>query len=375
MSLEASVLPQFDTDIGGTSKARKDSTDSAISVDDPTLGDDLFRKVGNCKNANFPKDSEGRVYHLGVKRGEVCNRVISVGDPNRAKLLAEMLDSPKETFARTSNRGFTVFTGKFKKVPVTIIATGMGFPMMDFVVRETRAIVDGPMIFIRLGTCGTPREDVPVGSIIVASKGSNLILRNVDSFVDGFTEEPIEVPSESGSDCGYKAREFYNFTKCIKGCSELSALLVKNLHHNEHTNVREGMNSTADTFFASQGRSDENFDDKNETLLPELLEKCPESMSVEMETFHLFHLSRCSRPRGSIRAAAACIVVANRATDDFIDNESLRKAEREGGYEVLNTVCSFPMESSTLMRGEHCVWNDYEHIPKRYKYSEHPRPV
>jgi hypothetical protein len=26
--------------------------------------------------------------------------------------------------------------------------------MMDFVVRETRAVVDGPMAIIRLGTCG-----------------------------------------------------------------------------------------------------------------------------------------------------------------------------------------------------------------------------
>jgi len=34
--------------------------------------------------------------------------------------------------------------------------------MIDFVVRETRAVVDGPINIIRFGTCGTPRSDVKV---------------------------------------------------------------------------------------------------------------------------------------------------------------------------------------------------------------------
>jgi hypothetical protein len=29
-----------------------------------------LQKVGSIVEANFPKDAEGRVYHLGVKRGE-----------------------------------------------------------------------------------------------------------------------------------------------------------------------------------------------------------------------------------------------------------------------------------------------------------------
>jgi uridine phosphorylase len=32
--------------------------------------------------------SQGRVYHLGVKRGEVANRILSVGDTSRARLLS-----------------------------------------------------------------------------------------------------------------------------------------------------------------------------------------------------------------------------------------------------------------------------------------------
>lgn len=106
-------------------------------------------KVGNLSDANFPKDAEGRVYHLGVKRGEVANRILSVGDPRRAQLIANMLDHPEKNFVRRSNRGFQIFTGTKNGVPVSVIATGMGLAMMDFVVRESRAIVDGPMLMIR----------------------------------------------------------------------------------------------------------------------------------------------------------------------------------------------------------------------------------
>ena len=50
----------------------------------------------------------------------------------------------------------------------------MGTPMMDFVVRETRAVVDGPMAIIRLGTCGLLDALTPVGTLVVASQGSVL---------------------------------------------------------------------------------------------------------------------------------------------------------------------------------------------------------
>ena len=34
---------------------------------------------------------------------------------------------------------------------VSVVATGMGMAMMDFVVRECRAVVDGQMAICRLG--------------------------------------------------------------------------------------------------------------------------------------------------------------------------------------------------------------------------------
>lgn len=55
---------------------------------------------------------------------------------------------------------------------------------MDFVVREVRAIVTGPMAIIRFGTCGGLQEAVAPGSVIVAGKGSVCVTRNPDAFLD-----------------------------------------------------------------------------------------------------------------------------------------------------------------------------------------------
>ena len=76
----------------------------------------------------------------------------------------------------TSNRGFTTFTGTMEGVPVSIISTGMGFANMDFVVRECRAVVEGDMAIIRLGTCGSVQDPANLGNIVVAQKGSVRIL-------------------------------------------------------------------------------------------------------------------------------------------------------------------------------------------------------
>jgi uridine phosphorylase len=77
-------------------------------------------------NANFPRDSEGRVYHLGIRHGEVANRILTVGDHARAKAIARWLDTEDEAgapvFLNHSHRGFLTITGRYKGVPVSIMA-------------------------------------------------------------------------------------------------------------------------------------------------------------------------------------------------------------------------------------------------------------
>jgi uridine phosphorylase len=287
-------------------------------------------EVNNLRDANFPVDPEGRVYHLSLKPGELANRVVCVGDPHRALLLSTFLD--KIIFSKASNRGFTVFTGFYCGVPVSIVSIGMGLAMMDFFIREGRHIVDGPMCVIRLGTCGTPTKDIELGTIVVADR-SVCIQTDYDA-TNGVA---------------------FRFSKPIDGdpmiCNELyeSCKLTVKGHK-----VLKKMDATADFFYSTQGRTDVNFLDKNEKLLDKMLEKYPDLGSLQMETFHLFYLaSICTK---KIHTGACAIVLGQRISGGMLNNDAKHELEKMAGKGCLETLKNWKVDSQTLMKGDHCVW-------------------
>ena len=85
-----------------------------------------------------------------------------------------------------------------------------------------------------------------------------------------------------------------------------------------------------------QGRSTTDFDDRNEDLLQLLAAQHPSALSLEMESFHLFDLARCSG--GSIRAAAVAIVLAERQSNAFIAAEKIVELEKRGGLAALQAL-------------------------------------
>lgn len=276
-------------------------------------------------DANFPRDGEGRVYHLAVKDGEVNNRVLSVGSAQRAAAISALLDPSPVPFVKESSRGFVVYSGCRRGVPVSVIATGMGVPMIDFVVRETAAITKGPMAFVRYGTCGTVKEDIAVGSVCIAELGSVFIRRNPDAFAEGASEDP------------------YVVSKPVAADKELSALVHERLAAKiGEARVVAGLNATADSFYSSQGRTGAVFDDRNEGLVDSLVESLPTLATLEMETFHLLDLARCSR--GKIRASAATIVLAQRKSNAWLTKEELHSLEVNGGEAILDALVDMPLD-------------------------------
>jgi len=83
-----------------------------------------MNKISQMIGSEFPKDSEGRTYHVNTKKGEVANRIICVGDLGRAEKYSKYLDEIQVKYL--SSRGFLTFTGLYKGVRVSIIGTGMG---------------------------------------------------------------------------------------------------------------------------------------------------------------------------------------------------------------------------------------------------------
>ncbi|TYZ67649.1 hypothetical protein PybrP1_000840 [[Pythium] brassicae (nom. inval.)] len=300
------------------------------------------------ENTNaMPKHADGTVLHLGVKHGEVANRVVSVGSLDRARVLAGMLDGG-QVATHESSRGFTVFTGEMLGVSVSIIATGMGAPNMDFVVRETRAIVDGPMAIIRFGTCGGIQQGVPPGSVVVSSQGSVSIVRNPDAFFADAAADAEHyrvsrvMPASAPLSMSVRATQQQSRTlEARRDCKSLLSIMESREAEfqtlaGKKVGVYGGLNATACSFYSSQGRIDAAFDDRNERVVENLLAGHPELHSLEMETFHLLDLAQ--RSRGSIVATAAALVVANRQTGEVVDAQVLAAGEAFWGRAVLECI-------------------------------------
>ncbi|CAO3600549.1 unnamed protein product [Absidia cylindrospora] len=304
-------------------------------------------------NANFPQDAEGHVYHISVKRGQVANCILTVGDHHRARAIAKLLD--RIDFERSSQRGFLTITGRYKGVPVSIMAIGMGNCMMDFFVRESRAVVDGDIAIIRFGSCGSLTERAPPGSVIVPKAGY-CIRRNIDYFCDtplmpAIQDIPYLVSGNFAADEG--------MTDILEKTME-QALAVAQPQLEAGVTigpvVTGGLNADGCSFYSAQGRMDPQFWDDNKDVIQTALTAHPTTDALEMETSMLFHLAQCSK--GTVRAAGCMQVFADRVNNGFIRPEVVAILEPIVGKAVLDALVQVDLEA---MEEAGTVW---ENAPK-----------
>ncbi len=115
------------------------------------------------------------------------------------------------------------------------------------------------------------------------------------------------------------------------------------------------MNATADSFYSSQGRVTNHFVDNNERLIDEIKAIYPELCTLEMESFHLLDLADNSK--GNLHAGSACIIIADRYSDSFIDMKLKQEKEKQLGQAGLETLIGFPLEDSQMLNDDRCVWH------------------
>ncbi|KAJ2304797.1 hypothetical protein IWW54_005287 [Coemansia sp. RSA 2705] len=276
-------------------------------------------------SANQPRSHAGRTYHVETQPGQMANRIITVGDPARARMLAQHLDPV--LFEHASHRGFLTITGLYRGLPLSIVAIGMGPSMMDFFVRETRMVVDGPLAIVRLGSCGSICQ-ARIGDVIVA-KGAFGIGRNY-AFFDGDQED---------------ARgDAYVVWPAVGADERLTGRVAGGLGRALGMDrVFEGLVGNADSFYGSQGRQGDDFYDANAGLLDLVHKQQPGAVALEMECHVLFHLAKAStgsrnqRP-ASVRAACALMVFADRAGNQFIGPETSRQMVKTAARAILDAL-------------------------------------
>ncbi|KAN0082821.1 Nucleoside phosphorylase domain containing protein [Tylopilus felleus] len=341
-------------------------------------------------DANFPTTADGRVYHLGIKFGEVANRIVTVGSISRAKHIETYLDPSPKPFSLYSERGFLTITGRYRGTPVSVVCIGMGGPNVDFFIREVRECLQGDMLVIRLGSCGC-LTDLPVGSLVLP-KASLAVTRNLDfDFANG---DHWRIP--------------YRLSKPIPADLDLVMTLQRALESTRPagasgTVVLDTVNASTDSFYSSQGRRT-SFEDYNSGLIDHLKETVQDIATLEMETYWIFHLAASWRGfptsppalnpppsagpacptaanaslagttlhmtcpakdtvrQPTIRAAALHMVFASRSSQEFITPEHVSQLEAWCGLAVLDALWAIDIPQDRLHPQRGTVW-DTEGVP------------
>ena len=235
-----------------------------------------------------------RTLHVGVTEGDVAQRIVTCGTEERARAVAASFDGGIIEREISSARGFLTLTGKCNGVPVSVVATGMGVAMMDFMVREVVAVLpevsvsddDEPTaaraLIVRFGTCGSIREDVPAGTVVVCSPGSTMVRRQPDAFC-------LHGPQA----CAYHVCNVVPSDGALSRAVEGELKTALGAH-----SVVAALNVSGCSFYSSQGRQDVSFEDGHELGDPIAMVRAahPDAASCEMETFHLLDVARCARP-------------------------------------------------------------------------------
>jgi uridine phosphorylase len=223
----------------------------------------------------IPKNAQGRFYHIDCLPGELAPYILTCGDPDRASRIARFFD---RVDLRRKNREFLTYTGSYKDIPVSVMATGIGAPATAIAIVEAANCVN-PVTFIRLGTCGALQWDIEVGDLVITES----------SWGGGDTIESY-IPR------GIVPQADPGIVTALKEAAEA----LKMPYH-------VGLTLTTGDFYAGQGRAAPGFPAPD----PEYLQALTEGGVLNMEMEMAVYLALAAVSTYEIRAGGACLVLDN----------------------------------------------------------------
>lgn len=242
------------------------------------------------KSAEVVSTREGRQYHIGCAPGEVAPNILLCGDPQRAHRVSDYFDEINKPIL---SREYVTITGKYKGLPMTVMATGMGPDNTEIAVIELSQIVEKPT-FIRIGSSGALKKGIELADLVI-SQGAIRLENTSTSFV-------LE---------GYPALAHHEVI-----------LALLEAARRERFPYHLGLTATASGFYGAQARNVPGFPPRD----PELPAKLDEMnvANMEMECSSLFTLAALS----GARAGAVCAIYADRHKNKFVDTETKDLAEK-----------------------------------------------
>ena len=219
--------------------------------------------------------------HIESDREDIAKIVLMPGDPKRSEYIAKKF----LTDYRLVNtvRGMTAYTGYYKDKLVTVFPSGMGCPSMGIYAYELFKFYNVENV-IRIGTCGTNKEDIKLLDIVMSS--SSFSLSNILDLFDGYDKNEVEA-SKKLNDMIRKTSKFLNI------------------------NVKEGRIITTDIF-------DPYLDDPKKYISH--YPKDLDSLASEMESFALFYMAK------KFKRDATCLLTV---VDSQFDDRAISSTDRE----------------------------------------------
>lgn len=272
---------------------------------------------------NFPESElivnpDGSAFHLHITPGQLADKVLLVGDPERVSLVASHFDTIE---CDVQNREFHTITGTYKGKRITTLSHGIGTDNIDIVLNELDALANidfatrtekvdfHQLTLIRVGTSGGLQPFLKVGSFCIAEK--SIGLDTVLHYYGGgnnIRDYEFEAAFKQQTDWQIKLGAPY----VVHADEELVA------RFEGVENIVKGVTISAIGFYAPQGRELRvplAFPDLNRKIEAFKFEgDC--ITNYEMESSALAGLARLM----GHKAMTICTIIANRLTKDATPN-------------------------------------------------------
>jgi uridine phosphorylase len=269
------------------------------------------------KKTELITNKDGSIYHLNLLPGDISNKIIIVGDPGRVDMLASLMQDIR---IRKENREFRTVTGSFENTEITVVSSGIGTDNIDILINEldalanidlnTGTIKEEPvsLTFIRIGTSGGLRTDIPAGSCVLTEtaigfdgllhfyEGYDWIL---DTGLADYLADYLEWP------------DTLSYPYAVNADKELVELF-------QNEDFRKGITISTPGFYAPQGRRLrlETFDNEINNKLAEFTYRGRTISNYEMESSAIYGLSALL----GHKALTICLVIGNRVTGEFVQD-------------------------------------------------------
>ena len=109
--------------------------------------------------------------HIEAKKGEIAKTVLMPGDPLRAKFIADTFLTDVKLV--NDVRNMYAYTGLYKGIEVTVMASGMGMPSIGIYSYELYKFYDVENI-IRIGSAGAYTENLNLFDVVLATDSYSL---------------------------------------------------------------------------------------------------------------------------------------------------------------------------------------------------------